>query len=133
MVSIFDFLDARACLYKTLSSDIVFRESIMHASSMIEGALTRGNKLLIFGNGGSAAEAQHFAAELICRFETERKSIPAIALTTDSSILTAEGNDAGFEYIFSRQIEGLTKSGDIVFGITTSDFNTENRHSVNIS
>jgi D-sedoheptulose 7-phosphate isomerase len=83
-------------------------------------ALKNGNKILFFGNGGSAADAQHLAAELIGRFLKERNAIPAIALTTDTSIITAIGNDYGFEYIFSRQIEGLAKNGDISFGISTS-------------
>lgn len=83
-------------------------------------AFTSGKKLLVMGNGGSAADAQHFAAELISRFKLERPSLPAIALTTDTSILTAIGNDYGFDRVFSRQVDGLATSGDIVFGISTS-------------
>lgn len=86
---------------------------------MIE-ALKNGKKILFFGNGGSAADAQHLAAELISRFLKERKAISAIALTTDTSIITAIGNDYGFDKIFVRQIEGLAQSGDIAFGISTS-------------
>jgi len=83
-------------------------------------SLASGNKLLIMGNGGSAADAQHFAAEIIGRFKLERPALPAIALTTDSSILTAIGNDYGFDYVFTRQIEGLATPGDVVIGISTS-------------
>ncbi len=83
-------------------------------------ALQDGNKILIMGNGGSAADAQHFAAELVGRFRRERQGLAAVALSTDSSILTAIGNDYGFDEIFSRQIEALAVPGDIVFGISTS-------------
>jgi D-sedoheptulose 7-phosphate isomerase len=100
-----------------------FRENIdaiveiIHA---IRDSLRRGNKILIFGNGGSAADAQHIAAEFVNRFLFERTPLPAIALTTDSSILTSIGNDADFSLIFSRQIEALGRKGDIAWGITTS-------------
>jgi D-sedoheptulose 7-phosphate isomerase len=83
-------------------------------------ALKRKKKILIFGNGGSAADSQHIAGEFIGRFLRERQSLPAIALTTDSSILTALGNDYGFDVIFARQIEGLGVKGDIAVGISTS-------------
>lgn len=83
-------------------------------------ALSSGKKVLVMGNGGSAADAQHFAAELIGRFKLERPSLPAIALTTDSSILTAIGNDYGYDAVFSRQVEGLAAAGDVVVGISTS-------------
>lgn len=79
-----------------------------------------GNKLLIMGNGGSAADAQHFAGEIVSRFRMERPALPAIALSTDSSIITAIGNDYGFERIFSRQVEALAVPGDAVIGISTS-------------
>jgi D-sedoheptulose 7-phosphate isomerase len=79
-----------------------------------------GHKLLVMGNGGSAADAQHLAAEIVGRFKLERRALPAIALTTDSSILTAVGNDYGFECIFSRQVEALAQPGDLVVGISTS-------------
>jgi D-sedoheptulose 7-phosphate isomerase len=81
--------------------------------------LKNGGKILFFGNGGSAADAQHLAAELVSRYKTERKGLGAIALTTDSSILTAIGNDYGFEKIFSRQVESLANSEDVVIGIST--------------
>jgi len=79
-----------------------------------------GNQILICGNGGSAADSQHFAAELIGRFEMERSAWPAVALTTDTSILTAVGNDYGFTDVFARQVQGLGRSGDALIGISTS-------------
>ncbi|MDY0262077.1 D-sedoheptulose 7-phosphate isomerase [Syntrophotalea acetylenica] len=82
--------------------------------------LRDGGKILIMGNGGSAADAQHFAAELVGRFLMERKALPCIALTTDTSILTAVGNDYGFDEIFKRQVEALAEPRDVVIGISTS-------------
>ena len=76
--------------------------------------------MLVFGNGGSAADAQHFAAELVGRYEKERQAWPAVALTTDTSALTAIGNDYGFDRVFARQIEALGKAGDVAIGISTS-------------
>lgn len=83
-------------------------------------SLQQGGKILICGNGGSASDAQHFAAELIGRFEQERKAWPCVALTTDTSILTAVGNDYGFDQVFARQVEGLGRPGDVLIGISTS-------------
>ncbi len=94
--------------------------AIVEAASLISGCLQSGGKLLLFGNGGSAADAQHLAAEFVGRFIGERRALPAIALTTDSSILTAVGNDYGFEQIFTRQIEGLGRSNDVAIAISTS-------------
>jgi D-sedoheptulose 7-phosphate isomerase len=93
---------------------------IEQLSAAILEALGKGNKILFFGNGGSAADAQHLAAEFVIRYRVNRRSLPSIALTTDTSMLTACGNDFGFETIFSRQIEGLAMAGDIAIGITTS-------------
>jgi D-sedoheptulose 7-phosphate isomerase len=87
---------------------------------VLERGLRRGGKLLIFGNGGSAADAQHIAAELIIRYKADRPAISAIALTTDSSALTACGNDMGFDALFERQIEGLGRENDVAVGISTS-------------
>lgn len=89
------------------------------AKLMIE-ALKSGHQLFFFGNGGSAADAQHLAAELIGRYRLDRRSLPAIALTTDTSILTSIANDYSFEVIFAKQIEGLAKSGDVAVGLSTS-------------
>lgn len=83
-------------------------------------ALKAGNKVLFCGNGGSAADAQHLAAELIGRFQKERHSLASIALTTDTSILTAVANDYGYDEVFARQVEGLGRSGDVLIGISTS-------------
>ena len=94
-------------------------EKIELAANVCINSLKNNGKILICGNGGSAADAQHIAAELVSRYKTERKGLGAIALTTDSSILTAIGNDYGFERIFSRQIEALANPGDIVIGIST--------------
>jgi len=93
---------------------------IEKAANLCLNALKNNKKILIAGNGGSAADSQHFAAELTGRFKKERNSLPAIALTTDTSALTAIGNDYGFEYVFSRQLEGLGNRGDIFIGISTS-------------
>jgi D-sedoheptulose 7-phosphate isomerase len=93
---------------------------IADAATLLIATFAHGNKLIVFGNGGSAADAQHFAAEITGRFKMERRALPAIALTTDTSALTAIGNDYGFDKIFSRQVEGLAVAGDIVVGISTS-------------
>jgi D-sedoheptulose 7-phosphate isomerase len=95
-------------------------ESVVAVVDAITRSLQQGGSVLVFGNGGSAAEAQHFAAELVGRYEQERKAWPAIALTTDSSALTAIGNDYGFDRVFARQLEALGKSGDVAIGISTS-------------
>ena len=95
--------------------------SLIHqAAEMIRKSHQQGGKILLMGNGGSAADAQHIAAELIGRFQKERCAWPALALTTDTSILTSLGNDYGFDIIFSRQIEGLATEKDVVMGISTS-------------
>ena len=88
--------------------------------TLITNQLRNGNKVLTCGNGGSAADAQHFAAELVVRYKLERPSIPAIALTTDTSIITASGNDYGFDHIFERQVGGLGREGDVLIAISTS-------------
>ena len=93
---------------------------ITECANMLTGALGAGGKLLVMGNGGSAADAQHLAAELVGRFLMERRALPAIALTTDTSILTAVGNDYGFDEVFRRQVEALAVPGDVVLGISTS-------------
>lgn len=95
-------------------------DDILLSCQAVSVALKQGHKVLIMGNGGSAADAQHFAAELVGRFLLERKALPAIALTTDSSILTAVGNDYGFDEVFKRQVEALAQPGDVVIGISTS-------------
>lgn len=89
-------------------------------SKQIIDCFLRGNKVMIMGNGGSATQASHFAAELIGHMKKNRRALPAISLATDTSILTAVGNDYSFEEVFSRQVEALGKQGDILIGITTS-------------
>ena len=100
------------------NSDI--QTNILKASQICVDALKNGNKILLCGNGGSAGDAQHISAELTGRYKCERRSLPAIALTTDTSALTAIGNDYGYERVFDRQLEGLANSGDVVIGISTS-------------
>jgi D-sedoheptulose 7-phosphate isomerase len=104
----------------SLNNSISLKPDINSAINLIIDCIKNGNKLIIFGNGGSAADAQHIAAELIGRFKQERKSFPAIALTTDSSILTSLGNDYSYDIIFSRQCESLVLKNDVVIGISTS-------------
>ena len=95
-------------------------DAIVQASDAIAAALTAGQKVLAFGNGGSAADAQHLAAELVGRFVRERRALPAIALTTGTRILTSIGNDYSFDRVFSRQIEALGAAGDVAVAISTS-------------
>ncbi|NVJ54202.1 MAG: D-sedoheptulose 7-phosphate isomerase [Campylobacteraceae bacterium] len=95
-------------------------EPLEQASALIVETLKNGNKVLFFGNGGSAADAQHIAAELTGRYKTERRGLPGIALTTDTSALTAIGNDYGYDRVFDRQVEALALKGDLLFGISTS-------------
>ena len=96
------------------------KKEVSAVSSQLIDALENGKKVIFVGNGGSAADAQHLAAELVGRFTRERKSLAAIALTTDTSAITAIGNDYGYEYVFSRQIEGIANHGDVLIAISTS-------------
>lgn len=93
---------------------------IIQTAQVMAKALKAGHKIVVFGNGGSAADAQHLAGELVGRFVKERRALPAIALTTDTSILTAVANDYSYEEVFSRQVDGLVSRGDVALGITTS-------------
>ena len=94
--------------------------TISQVADAMRASIANGGKILLMGNGGSAADSQHIAAEIVGRYKKERRGLAAIALTTDTSILTSVGNDYGYDYIFARQIEALCRPGDIVFGITTS-------------
>jgi len=94
-------------------------DDIAKAANLCVECLETGNKILIFGNGGSAADAQHITAALVGRYKTERKGLSAIALTTDTSALTAIGNDYGYDYVFSRQVEALANPNDVLIGIST--------------
>jgi len=102
---------------ETLKKNI---DVIARMAEEITETLKKNGKLIFFGNGGSAADSQHIAAEFIGRFQKERKSLPAIALTTDTSVLTALSNDYGFDIVFKRQLEGLGRSGDIAMAFSTS-------------
>lgn len=95
-------------------------ERVSGVAQVLCAALESGHKILLFGNGGSAADAQHIACEWVGRFQRERPPLPAIALTTDSSILTAIGNDHGFDQVFARQLKALGKKGDVAIAISTS-------------
>jgi len=95
-------------------------EVVLKIAQEIISCFENGNKLLVFGNGGSASQAQHFAAEIINKFKIYRKALPAVALTTDTSVLTSISNDLDFDAIFSRQVEALGKKGDIAWGLSTS-------------
>ncbi|MFI3332725.1 MAG: SIS domain-containing protein [Rikenellaceae bacterium] len=120
---------------QSIKDSITLKEKLLNSTSdvatikalgeAIATLLDRGNKILICGNGGSAADSQHIAAEFVGRFSANRRALPAVALTTDSSILTAVGNDFGFETIFERQVAALGQKGDLLIGITTSG-NSEN-------
>lgn len=100
-------------------------EEILKISQIIIDSYKSNGKLILFGNGGSAADAQHIAAELAGRYKLERESLEAVALTTNTSIISAIGNDYGFDRVYEKQIEGVAKEGDVVIGISTSG-NTEN-------
>lgn len=104
----------------TLLACLEQSELIANISSLVIEAFRNGHKLFLFGNGGSASDAEHIATELSGRFKLERPSLPALSLTANTSTLTAIANDYGFEMLFSRQLEGLATKGDVVFGISTS-------------
>jgi D-sedoheptulose 7-phosphate isomerase len=106
---------------------IEISKEIEESINSIINCFQNGNKVIIFGNGGSAADAQHIASELVGKFNLERKSYPAIALTTDSSILTSLSNDYSYDIVFKRQCESLVQKGDVVIGISTSG-NSKNVH-----
>lgn len=106
---------------ETINNTIkTMQDKLETASQIAVETLKNGNKILLCGNGGSAADAQHIAAELTGRYKTERKGLPGIALTTDTSALTAIGNDYGYDRVFDRQVEALASKGDLIIGISTS-------------
>lgn len=110
-------LKEAAAAHERMTADVA---PVVAVAEAISQSLRQGGSVLVFGNGGSAADAQHFAAELLGRFEQERRAWPAMALTTDTSALTAIGNDYGFDRVFARQLEALGKRGDVAIGISTS-------------
>lgn len=105
---------------QAMLDSIELHQQIADAAALCKSALASGHKILLCGNGGSAADCQHIAAELVGRFEVERDALAAIALTTDTSALTAIGNDYGYEQVFSRQVAGLGNPGDVLLGFSTS-------------
>jgi D-sedoheptulose 7-phosphate isomerase len=119
-VTILGAIRATAALMERMQADTAMQAEATRAAELCIAALRAGHKVMICGNGGSAADAQHWAGELVSRFHYDRPGLPAIALTTDSSILTAIGNDYGYERVFSRQVEALGQAGDVLFGLTTS-------------
>lgn len=111
-------LDESVNVIKNISKNL--SDAIVQAAEIITDAYQSGGKIILIGNGGSAADAQHIAAEFVGRFRLERKSLPAIALTTNTSILTALANDYGYENIFSRQLDSISNDKDVLIAITTS-------------
>jgi len=105
---------------RAMSEDAALHSTIAKVATACIDALRQGNKILFAGNGGSAADAQHLAAELISRFHYDRPGLPAFSLSTDTSVLTAIGNDYGYEHLFARQVEAMGNAGDVFFGISTS-------------
>lgn len=105
---------------QALINDTKRLEGLLEVAKVASSTIKAGHKIMLCGNGGSAADSQHIAAELIGRFEKERRSMAAVALTTDTSALTAIGNDYGYDQVFARQVEGLGRSGDLLIGISTS-------------
>lgn len=106
--------------FRAMTADTTLHAQIVDAVELCVTALRGGRKILFAGNGGSAADAQHWAGELVSRFYYDRPGLPAIALTTDTSILTAIGNDYGYDYTFARQVEALGQAGDVFVAISTS-------------
>jgi D-sedoheptulose 7-phosphate isomerase len=121
-VKLADYINREIQESISVNADLARRTSdlIGKAATAILTSLQSGGKLIAFGNGGSAADAQHFAAELVGRYRVDRRALAAIALTTDSSALTAIGNDYGFEQVFSRQVQAIGKPGDVVLALSTS-------------
>jgi D-sedoheptulose 7-phosphate isomerase len=113
-------LEQTIAVIAAIRSDAALVAEIAEIAALSVAALRRGNKILLAGNGGSAADSQHLAAELVSRFNFDRPGLPAIALTTDTSALTGIGNDYGFERLFARQVEALGNKGDLFFAISTS-------------
>ncbi len=106
--------------FSRMASDARLEQQIRECVARCVSSLTDGGKIMFAGNGGSAADAQHWAGELVSRFYYDRPGLPAIALTTDTSALTAIGNDYGYDYTFARQVEALGRAGDVLFAISTS-------------
>ena len=123
-------IEASIAVKQSLLRDTALISSIARVSEVLFTALKRGNKLLLFGNGGSAADAQHIAAEFVGRFAFDRPALPALALSVNTSCVTAIGNDYGFDQVFSRQLEALARSGDVAIGLSTSGSSPNVLHGV---
>ena len=115
------FFDRSLAALQAAAKNAALLRLVAEIAQAIEASMRAGGKLLIAGNGGSAADAQHLAAEFLSRYLVDRRPLPAVALTTHSSVLTAVGNDYGFEHVFERQVRGLGRPGDVFLAISTSD------------
>lgn len=124
------WFNLREEMYRQIGQSSEFQAQIIKSFQLITRCIKADKKIYIFGNGGSAEQAEHFAAELMCQFEKKRKALAALALTENSAFLTAQSNDYGYKTIFSRQLEALCGKEDVVIGITTSD--VRDNHSENI-
>jgi D-sedoheptulose 7-phosphate isomerase len=120
IIAVREAIGTTARLLDAMAADDALCEATARVVALSVAALRAGGKILLCGNGGSAADAQHWAGELVSRFHYDRPGLPAIALTTDSSILTAIGNDYGYDRVFARQVEALGRSGDVLYAISTS-------------
>lgn len=126
-------LDEHNKAIQILRNDSEFQRQVVRSADIITDAILNNNRVVIFGNGGSAADAQHIAAEYISRFQMERRSLDVEALTVNTSIITAVGNDYSFDDVFSRQIEGMTRAGDVAIGISTSGTSTNVRKALDLA
>ena len=118
-------IEENVSVKKSILNDAHLIDTIERAATIVVNAIKNGNKIIFCGNGGSAADSQHLAAELIGKFYFNRRSLPAVSLTVNTSIITAIGNDFGFDKVFARQLEGIGKAGDVLIGLSTSG-NSEN-------
>src|SRR6266481_5527786 len=119
-VQVSNLIEASIATEKAMLDDAQIVATIAKVCELLVNALSQGNKILLFGNGGSAADAQHLAAELVGRFAFDRPALPALSLSVNTSCITAIGNDYGFDQVFSRQIEAVAHPGDVAIGISTS-------------
>jgi D-sedoheptulose 7-phosphate isomerase len=115
-----DLIEASIAAKKAMLADAEIVAALANVCKLLVNALKQGNKIILFGNGGSAADAQHIAAELVGRFASDRPALPAISLSENTSSVTAIANDYGFDQVFSRQLEALARPGDVAIGISTS-------------
>lgn len=128
-----DELEKSVDLFQKMRSDEALSQGLATAVEFSTVALRGGNKLMFAGNGGSAADAQHWAAELVSRFYLDRPGLAAVALTTDTSILTAIGNDYGYDHVFARQVEAIGRKGDVLVAISTSGNSANVLHALEVA